>query len=492
MLQNIGRALLYGYQPRVILNQIARQYPQHASKIHAAQTAGYASDQILQYLSEPNKKGRDSEEYLTDKEKIQKRDAKRKKRTQMAIAGSLIAGGLIGQGSNLLAARNAPIQPNAILPAGPQPRIPPQLPGPRQRGIQQALPSPMVGPQGGPPPNAPAGPQPQGSQNTPTAQIQQPPQAPLTNPLQSVQIVKNLREEDRFNNIIANNQQDARTIAQMLKAVIPKSKIALFEKAPGGFEQVVNDYMQVMQQSQQQQSQVQPSPQQMPTEVIIPPIQPQQAKEGERIGALKEFKEKQKKSSFEEEEIHRLESHYGKPQIQEAAKNVVITPQGVGEIKHEGKKGTIAKVNGKEKSFFPEDIEKPSENVIEAVANILQIPEVDRSSNIALFTYDPDEEKMYIQFHDGNTYKYLGVEREKMQIIADKLHIPITEGQNMFGAWSPEDKNSLGASFFQEILKDPKYAKPKKGEPPNPNYKKLETMYDYWEKLRKQPKRKNK
>ena len=75
-------------------------------------------------------------------------------------------------------------------------------------------------------------------------------------------------------------------------------------------------------------------------------------------------------------------------------------------------------------------------------------------------------------------------------IITNKLHIPITEGKNIFGAWSPEDKESLGAALFQEIISDPLYKKPKKGEPPNPNYVKLDTMYDYWKKLRKQPKRK--
>jgi len=91
---------------------------------------------------------------------------------------------------------------------------------------------------------------------------------------------------------------------------------------------------------------------------------------------------------------------------------------------------------------------------------------------------------MIVQFHNGEIYKYLDIDRNKIEILANKMGIPITEGENIFGAWSPEDKKSLGAAFYQQILKDPKYAKARKGEPSNPYWRKLETPYDYWEKLR--------
>jgi hypothetical protein len=180
------------------------------------------------------------------------------------------------------------------------------------------------------------------------------------------------------------------------------------------------------------------------------------------------------------------------PEVIEELKDIVITPVGAGELKHKGKSGVIAEVNGKQQSFNPDELTVPSDEATEFVKDLLKIPEEDRSSNVSLFTYDPDESKMYIQFHDGTSYKYMGMDPEIVRKIAEKEAVPITSGKNVFGEWSPDDKQSLGAALWAYVLKDPKYAKPKKGEPPNPNYVKLETLYDYWKSLRKQPKRKKK
>jgi hypothetical protein len=179
-----------------------------------------------------------------------------------------------------------------------------------------------------------------------------------------------------------------------------------------------------------------------------------------------------------------------KPIPIEEIKDVVITPNGPGEIEFEGKEGIIADVNGKQKSYRKDDYVKTDKEIIKAVQNILNIPEVDKSSNIVLFLYNPKDAEMYVQFHDGSTYKYYDVDPDKVYRIANKMGIPITKGQNIYGAWSQEDRRSLGAAFHKEILKDPKYKKAAKGQPPNPNYYKLETLYDYWEKLRKKPKKK--
>jgi hypothetical protein len=92
---------------------------------------------------------------------------------------------------------------------------------------------------------------------------------------------------------------------------------------------------------------------------------------------------------------------------------------------------------------------------------------------------------MFIQFHTGDTYKYFDVDPEKVKKIANKMGIPVTEGKNIFGAWSPEDKQSLGATLIKEIIADPRYGKDQRGK----TYKKLETLYDYWKRLRRPPKK---
>lgn len=172
--------------------------------------------------------------------------------------------------------------------------------------------------------------------------------------------------------------------------------------------------------------------------------------------------------------------------------SLVLTPEGkISEVKAKSPTGLIVDEGGKGKKIPEADLEQEPGDVQDIVENILKIPEVDRSSIVSLFTFDPDENTMYIQYHNGETWKYTDVDPEEVKAVADKMGIPVTEGKGMYGAWSPKDKKSLGAALIQRFLQNPKYKKPKKGEPPNPNYKKLETFYDYWEKLRKKPKRKS-
>jgi hypothetical protein len=181
----------------------------------------------------------------------------------------------------------------------------------------------------------------------------------------------------------------------------------------------------------------------------------------------------------------------GKPELPEPLdtesmlKKFKITPFGAGEVVKETDKDSVIQVDNRLKKVPKQELELPSKEALMAVQDILQIPEIDRSSVVSLFTYDPTENKMYIQYHNGETYKYSDITPEEVEQIAAKNNIPITKGQNIYGAWSPEDKQSLGSALFKYVLSNPKYKKPKKGEEANPNYQKLETLYDYWKKLRK-------
>jgi hypothetical protein len=535
----IGKALLYGYTPSVILNRISRQFPKAANAIYTAQAAGYTADTILQALTNPDKKNKtNADDYLTEHEKIHKTNKDRKKRAALTAIGALGTAGAVGTGLYALSQAGKAIQPSAVLPAvrgqvqGRQGTTI-NIPNPRLGNTQRQVPgkgappqisfNPLKNPPNNPPPNQP--PQPPKGPNkpngpiSPTPQSQGPKAAPQVgmppvkiDPQQSVNLVKNLKEDNKFKTVLQSGHDPA-TAALILQKLLPKEKVAVLEKVDGGLEKVVEDYGMFLQSQKQQQ---QPQEQQQTQSILQEMMGEQQQGKQQNEQAIQHQPQELPTMESASQELDAIQPKIEgqdleglleniklppvtKPEPVKKAehkpldidfKNLVITPHGVGEIKHEGKKGIIAKVNGKDKSFFPDEIEKPSQDIIEVVSNILQIPEEDRSSNVALFTYDPDEEKMFIQYHNGESYKYLHVSREKMMNIASKMHIPITEGKNIFGAWSPEDKESLGASLFQEILKDPLYKKPKKGEPPNPNYVKLDTMYDYWKKLRKQPKRK--
>jgi hypothetical protein len=199
---------------------------------------------------------------------------------------------------------------------------------------------------------------------------------------------------------------------------------------------------------------------------------------GERMKALG-------KGEMVQEEAPSLAERVSVPEIKDIAKSFVVSPLGAAELVKETPNASVINVDSKLKKVPKGSLEAPSAQALQAVQDILQIPEIDRSSVVSLFTYDPDENKMYIQYHNGETYKYSNITPEEVEQVASKNNTPFTKGQNIYGAWSPEDKQSLGSALFKYVLSNPKYKKPKKGEQPNPNYVKLETLYDYWKKLRK-------
>lgn len=130
-------------------------------------------------------------------------------------------------------------------------------------------------------------------------------------------------------------------------------------------------------------------------------------------------------------------------------------------------------------------LKKFFENTIQSIQNILKIEEENRSSNISLFFWDAYDRIAYFRFHSGDVYKYFDVDPMIIQQITKKNAVPVTEGNQVYGEWSPNDKESLGAALYQYILKNPKYKRSAKGEPGNPNYRKMDTVYDYWNGLSK-------
>jgi hypothetical protein len=172
--------------------------------------------------------------------------------------------------------------------------------------------------------------------------------------------------------------------------------------------------------------------------------------------------------------------------------SVVMTPFGAGEVHKEHKDNLFVKVGDTLQKVNKNELEKPPEDAIEAITSYLNIPESERSSNIALVAMNPEDRQALVQFHNGEMYQYADLDPELIQLVIEKKVQPKTAGETIYGVWDPEDKESLGAAFYKYILSNPKYAKPRKGEPANPYYKKLGIGYDYWKKLRKVPKKRHK
>lgn len=162
MANAILSAINHGFTSAQVLRHISQQFPRFSSAINTAQAAGYATDKILKKLAKPDESADDSDEYLTEHERTQKRDSQQKKKAALQVAGILGTAGAVGAGAYSLAQRNRPIKPQ-VLPA-----LPGQ--GPQARGGGMA-------PRGGPPGGLPGGGRPglpAPRQGLPAPQAQQP------------------------------------------------------------------------------------------------------------------------------------------------------------------------------------------------------------------------------------------------------------------------------------------------------------------------------
>ena len=427
----IIQSLAGGWSAKTIVKQLAKKFPKLSPFISKAETAGFMAPSILRSLVGKN------EDIDTHESEISERRKRTKKNVGMgalAAAGGLTA--LLTRGATTAATAAA----QAIPPGG---GAPPTSPG------------------GGAPPTSPGGilaPIPGGPIPTPgQPQAQQPliPSGqPAMTPNQQASQIRNEKFGAVANNLPSKFERDYPQLPNFVKRMqeagkTPEETYELAKQSPS----------------------------------LGPLVQKAEAQTGQSyLERIKQTGQKDKVGAMAQFTAE-------KPEQQNAVSakgSVVMTPEGAGTIHKTHGDSSYVEVNGKLKKVPSNELEQPPEDVVKAVSDILQIPEIDRSSNVALFLYDPDESKAIFQFHDGSAYKYLDIDPQVVHDIAEKNATPITSGQNAYGAWSPTDPHgSLGAALWAYLLKDPKYAKNIKGQPENPNYKKLQTLFDYWAKLRK-------
>lgn len=237
----ISKAFVHGFNGLQILDYVKRRFPKHARTIDTAQKSGYSPEDILKKLSF-DEEGHDPS--LTEHEKVMNRDKTQKRKAALGVVGALGTAGAVAAGAYGYATRNKAIRPNEILPAqGRGQQAPVTLQGSARRAQQEKLPTrnrlelTQQAPQA-----------PQRFSPTPQAPTPQPSsQPPSIRPYEkSVDIVKNLKEEDKFNNIIQSGY-DVPTTAAILRQVLPKNKVQVLDKVEGGLEQLVSDYTQFVQ-----------------------------------------------------------------------------------------------------------------------------------------------------------------------------------------------------------------------------------------------------
>lgn len=503
----IPGALFKGFTARSVLSHLSKQSPKYANLINNAVYLGYTANSILTALTGDKKIPNEGQ--LTAYQRYKKSIKSNETKTAMKVLGTLGTAGAIGaaaygmfKGPPLGSPRN----PQVLGAIPPTPNTP-IIGGNRGQTINQPGPTPAS-----PRPGLPqyGGPIPPGTR-APSVINAGYEKRPIKLSSERQAMMDRLPEKRPSPyDIKATPQRDFPHLASLVEKSLSfgKSPAEIYDSVKGSKfysglvkqveEKTGTSFLDTIHQLAQEQG-IQPQDIQQQVPEGLPQVTeqlPQEQQEPQELGDPIEEQPVQKPIVPTEQSIPELPKPIDQPKKSEPLKEKeeVITPTGAGEIKKIKGNDAYIEEDGKLKKVPLDQVQKPSpeveECVREAVHKILDIPEEDRSSNISLFTYDPMDARAYFQFHNGESYVYLDMDPNIVENIAQKKAVPITSGQNQYGEWSPNDKESIGASLWAYILKNPKYKKAGKGEPVNPFYRKLETKYDYYKKMRIQSKRK--
>jgi len=379
---SIKAAIRRGFPPSQILTQLKRRFPRMRSQIDNAISAGYTAEYILRHIDSGNSKTRNksenAEDYLTEHEKVMKRDKeqKTKARNQAGVA-ALAALGLGGAGYRAIRAGRAIT--GQILPA--QARAPLNLPpGRGPVTLSGGPPKPSPRPSGGAP-NIPPGPSPSQGPKVPSPSPI-PPQAPTPaagrsvvtrDPVKTATLIKDIKEDTKIKNLLRQGFDTSMT-AGILRTLMPKDKLAVLERSEGGLEGAIEDYSQFLQTEEalqpegsrpeiakRQEVQEQPEPFQQAEEEEIPDYLRSYA---ERHPQKEEVQSEKKPQSALRERIMEVANPIGKSEkeIEKSFKNNFSIPNYhyAGEPKEEFKKRKMiydavdktAKMLAKGKSFM--------------------------------------------------------------------------------------------------------------------------------------------
>jgi hypothetical protein len=292
-----------GWTPQSIAQAIAIHHPQAAPFIQGALGAKYSAENILDRMAQPEEAG-----YYTPHQRKKKAISQSRKRAATTLGTAAAAG--LGLGAYAISHGATPaIRPSQIFGQarrGPTPPPRPVRGGTINVGAQQAgqgakpqvlaLPNqqkqlsynpqpPAVGPAPAPrAPKMPPGNQPSGPTITPPYEH---------DPAYNVSLVKNLGLDKKLGNIIGSGLNVAAQ-EQLIRELLPKSKVAILEKAAGGLPQLLEDYGAVVQQDKSRKN---------------------------RINALSKFNEHLKKSLVGQE-TDRFDQEYGQ-QVEQARANPI-------------------------------------------------------------------------------------------------------------------------------------------------------------------------
>lgn len=284
-----------GYQ---VIQSLKRAYPHLANSLTHLQVAGFTGKQIVGMLKRGKGQKTSDEDFydtLTEHERTMVNDEANKRKAKKQALGmaataatlpflSLKAYQLLKAGQPVMSI----LGPEAAAGRGAQATgqtlnvFRPQIDNQQRQlpNLQKQIPferGQIPFQEGEMPPQAPQGPKSAFAHKL----------LPYHDYMQSVDLVTNLKENARFENVL-NSGLDLMTTAQVLRSILKgdkRGKLGIFDKVPGGLDKVVDDYARFMQERPAPKKQ---APQQVPPmqEPAAPPqaMQQVQQEQSQQIG----------------------------------------------------------------------------------------------------------------------------------------------------------------------------------------------------------------
>lgn len=465
----ILNAIAKGFSSSSVLNQVVKKFPKLAKEVGKAQLYGYTPRTILRHLE-----GRKHEEgkYLTEREQQLEQDKVKDRKAALSAVSALgVAGAVAGGIGSLM--KNKPIlptQPNVSLGGNPpSPKPSPITPG--QQGIIDKVPSAkdveLIG-------------------SEPFKDLVKPSESIKSEFPQLQEFVDKSIASGKTPQEIYENLKKSKFLSPLVHRIEEKERKSFLENIKGSN---TKDDLSSLKTAWQGAD---------PARKLYEGIFDSLKNGKDTFAGIKDPLIQRAKPYFDKGMINSAEDlrkfvNQGPDSLSSQKTPIVgseiISPFGAGSIEHIKGDKAVINIDGKKRSVPVEELEPPSEDAIHAVTKMLGIPEKDLSSNVSLFFYDPEVSDLFVQFHSGDFYRYKDLPKEIVENLASKNAIPLTKGENIYGEWSPDDKESLGAALYRYVLEDPKWKRAAKGQEANSMYKKLSPLYDYWKPLRKKGKK---
>ena len=427
------QALGSGYNAKQILSYLSQHNPKLAAQVSSALNAGHTIEHVLNFISRNEKKMGKLAPQKSQTGNIYKQaqSSIHPSLTGMAkFAGTaaLAAGGAyaLSRAAPQLFGRGA--IPGAQQTAGQIGFTPPSQPGPTSPGIS-VIPKPPQAPQSqtampqntGTAPNSGSGPLGMGGispvqQNQPQA-INQASQPPLGNQ-------------------VAPNIPQSQPVAQPQGIVNPKEYL---ERR--GLLKTVNDSL-----SRKN------TPEQVAIEIGIKG-NGKSSIDPELLANIDAYAKEAKTEQGPMVEQPSQELYKGQEaERQPIEENIVVSPQGIGEVVTSRNGKSIIEVDGKKHQVEDKDLLKPpKEAAIEALELIKGFtPEEMRSTHHMLNAYDEGEKKGFFVFHNGTAYVVDDISPEEYKELSEEVEKAKTTGETIIGKWA-SGEGSRGAGYNKVV-----------------------------------------